>query len=897
MKHSLIGEHHSRTTEPLAPRTFLLGCLLLALCAAGTALPLLHAPVMWHDRAVLQRASGQAPNDPWITVDWMPAFRQTNSLFPSLDRWRADSTETTADGGGRTEARSFERGARTLHTWIVAQGGSAAVVARLLALAFHFCSAVLVWMLARRLRIGNGFSAGILFAIHPVALGSLFWIHRLDATAGLTFCLLACWLHLVRQKRSDRRWWQYPLVLAAAAAAMLLTPYAIVLPLLMALHALWWQAELARKRAETPVTHRRRTGGAPAPYASDLEEGDGEESQSVRMSDEMEHEDWKKIHPRLRFWYHFRGRVERILFRIGIGWPSILDNPLLGGAAAILPVVLMGFFFSMPLIRDAYEAAAHTPEFARISPAIPGVSAWVTAWGGAWFHSLIPAGLSPLNIPFSLAPASHMAGWLLLPIILCMGVLAVVFRGERWAHYLFLFMATSLIVIFPAVTLPRPLSLPAIVNAEQIQYWLLPIPCLLVAALLGKGGKWWSRASLLLCCAAMAFFNAGRGKTFRDEGALLPSLHRQFKATPLGQTEDGLRLAAGGKLDEACAQYRSVLEHWPAYAPALDAWGQAVYQRQAYYLAVEKFENAVRLDPENPNHRLRLAEACLRWGMTERAMAEYARLRKDFPASPIPPFRITLAYLEQRMHREALGEISEAIRLDPGNPAYLAIHGLLTFACQDSTAAAASFLAALRLDPTHAMARIGLAWCILDDWRSDAETQRLLAPMLRRGQNPGSPIRLLEVLAAANSGNAAKTRELALALASTTRNDIFIQTALARILLLHPDKAVRSPQTALEILSRIQDSSAFQCTIRAKQALALACSATGNYAAAKENFQDAIKLAETRNLPDLAEMLRNGETLMDRRQPCCDLGGDQIFDRLELMSRLLRQSEEERKDP
>ncbi len=897
MKFPLIGESHSRTAEPLPLRILLPGLVVLALCVAAAGVPLLHAPVKWLDAALVHEDVLRTSSAAWISVDWIPPG--SPHLFPGLERLR----DWFLDWQGFPEsARFLARLCRVPEAWILTHGAGAAAAARLMAIFLHFFCAVMVWFLARRLRVGNGFLAALFFAAHPLVIGNLFWIHRLDAAAGLAFLLLACVLYLGHVRRRHRRWWHYPGALAATAGAMVMTPAAIILPALLALLALWWIAEHARRQQFQRRHARPGEGIAPDP---DLEPQDDEPAVR-RRSDEMEHEDWLRIHPLRRRWHHFRGRVQRKLARLGLeGLGAILGHPLMRAVISLLPFVGLAFLINVQQIACRLENASLVPDFARLAPDTSSVAAWMAAWGGGWFRALVPAGLQPLNIPFTLSPAGGWAALFALPLLLAAIVLlAGVFYGRRWAHYLALLLAASAVILLSAFAFPRPLSLAELLQSEKYLCWLLPIPCILVAALLAELGRSWAGAGLVLL-AALGLADAGRVQAFRDPAPFRPGLQRQFAETALGETEKGLELARQGLLAEACEKYSEVVEAWPDYAPAWDAWGQAAYRlatmkKEDFSKAVERFDTACRLDPGEDNHRLRLAEACRRCYIDaegpghQRIFQEFNELIARHPGQPVLRQRLALAYLEQRSVQDALGLMEEAVALAPDNAGFRALCGQLRILCADPAGAAGELQAALKLDPACAPAHFGLAWLCLGAKPAAGEIDAHLAVLRRHAA--GSPtVRIMCVLAAAAAGRAEETRALADAASKEFPDDLFLQVVLARILLLHENRGVRSPETALAILQRARNTPAFGGTVRAWQILAAAQAAAGDNAAAQESMGRAVLAAEAKQDAVLAGICRAQAALLAARRPL--IGEGMITplekpDMTEILLRFLHEEEE-----
>lgn len=123
--------------------------------------------------------------------------------------------------------------------------------------ALHATSCVLLWQLLARLRIPGAWLGAALFAVHPVAAGSVAWISEIKNTLSLPFCLLSFRWFLEFDERhasggGGKARAAFTLSLVAFVLALLAKTTVVVLPVVLLL-TLWW------KRGEFTVRDLVRT--------------------------------------------------------------------------------------------------------------------------------------------------------------------------------------------------------------------------------------------------------------------------------------------------------------------------------------------------------------------------------------------------------------------------------------------------------------------------------------------------------------------------------------------------------------------------------------------------------------------------------------------------------------
>jgi tetratricopeptide (TPR) repeat protein len=103
----------------------------------------------------------------------------------------------------------------------------------------HAASAVLLWIVLRRLRIPGAWLGATLWALHPVQAESVAWITEMKNTQSCIFYLLTILFFVKTVTSSNRDKWNYQLTLIFAAMAMASKSSTVVLPMVLCLCA-WW---------------------------------------------------------------------------------------------------------------------------------------------------------------------------------------------------------------------------------------------------------------------------------------------------------------------------------------------------------------------------------------------------------------------------------------------------------------------------------------------------------------------------------------------------------------------------------------------------------------------------------------------------------------------------------
>jgi predicted O-linked N-acetylglucosamine transferase (SPINDLY family) len=136
--------------------------------------------------------------------------------------------------------------------------------------------------------------------------------------------------------------------------------------------------------------------------------------------------------------------------------------------------------------------------------------------------------------------------------------------------------------------------------------------------------------------------------------------------TPAQAIEIALAHHRAGRLPEAEAIYRQVLEAEPENFQALHLLGAAAHQRGAHELAVSLLEKADRLAPARPEILVNLAGALRATGRTADAERGYRAALAAAPAFAPAYSRLGVLLRDLGRREEAAHCLQEALRLEPG---------------------------------------------------------------------------------------------------------------------------------------------------------------------------------------------------------------------------------------
>ena len=482
--------------------------------------------------------------------------------------------------------------------------------AHALTVGLHAFAAALVFVLARRLGLGEGtaFVGALLFGLHPLRVEVVAWASAMPYALALVFALLST-LAFLDSRTHRRHRGLFALSLMLFALSLLARPIALGLP--AAFLALdWWVGLRADMHAGTGAdTLVRRY--------------EGHDAVSLRA--------WRIVPfiflaPAAAY-VESRARLTATLVEVGVGARLTLAStaPLKYLAKTLVPIDLT------PL--DPLALAPQTDVTSMIlGAAALGAISWA-AWRWrhrrpgstvAWFSylallapaaGLVPSGLQATADRYMYLPAVPVSLW-----IASAG--AEVVRRRRIGQPAAAVAAAALIGAL------------AVLAHQQTRYWSNSI------ALWTRAVDVDPRSDIALYNLASALSAAGRHTEALEQYdkvlQIVPD-HRDarrnrdlIRAATL--EDDANRLAAAGRLDAAIDQYRAAIALDSARVHSQAALGMALVQRSRTADAIPHLREAVRLGTPEPAVSNALAFSLFAAGRTRDACEVLEAARVRFPA-------------------------------------------------------------------------------------------------------------------------------------------------------------------------------------------------------------------------------------------------------------------------
>jgi tetratricopeptide (TPR) repeat protein len=599
----------------------------------------------------------------------------------------------------------------------------------------HAASAVLLWLVLRRLRVPGAWFGALLWALHPVQVNSAAWISEIGNAQSAVFYLLSIWCFLgwleARTASGQRR--QVVCCLAAvlcAALAVLSSPSTVMLPVVLGL-CWWWTSGEWRWRNLLWL----------APFLAVSIAAGGWTISEQQFHAGSAGPDWNHTAPE-----QLIAAGNAVWFYLGkLIWPS----PLI-------------------FVYPRWEPVAS--QLTAYLPALAAVAAWLGLW---WYRSrLRPVFFAATYFGISLVPALGFFGTDFqrysfvgdhFQYLASMGILALVGAG----------LATALgrlriggAMLQPALGAEFLLGLGALTWLQAHTYandgilWRTTIEenpgCWIAHTNLGawlvkegnnagaidhleqalrlKPGFYQAQSNL-----GLALFKSGRPaeaipcyrnalKTKPDDAETLGNLGDALAklrhwpeaiscyelsllvrpAAPIVQNNLGVLLMQSNRVDEAVPHLQEAVRLKPAYAGAENNLGNALIELGRTDDGVRHLKAAVRAQPEFADARFNLGVALVAMGQPDEGIKHLQQAVQLNPDDRDAQFDLGIALMGEGRLEPAADHLQQAVSLKPADAQAHSRLGRALLGLGRTAQAAAQFREALRLDPAQAEAQEGL---------------------------------------------------------------------------------------------------------------------------------------------------------------------------------------------
>jgi tetratricopeptide (TPR) repeat protein len=484
----------------------------------------------------------------------------------------------------------------------------------------HATSAMLLWRLLARLRIRAAWLGAMMFAVHPVCVGSVAWISELKNTLSLPFFLLSMLWYLPSGFESPppdpppRISIRYGLALLAFGLALLAKTSTVMLPLVL-LGSAWWQ----RGR----IT--RQDGWRASPFFA-----------------------LALIFGLMSIWFQAHGAISGATVQYENFWGRLAGAGMalwfyLG--KALLPLKLCMIYPRWEI--DARAGWSYLP-----------LLLWCGLLGACWGRRY-SAGLAR-------GEAVGRRGW-------CghgkpAGCRRSGGLGRSMRRHLLFGLGCFTVTLFPVLGFIDMYFLALSRVSDHFEY----LPLIFVVALVagGLGFVLQGRVlaivggTLVILLAGLAFM---RAPVFVSEEALWRDTLDRNPAAWCAQANLGWILAGQQKYDEAREYLVASLKINPNNAQAHSNLGRVLASQRQFDDADEEFQAAVRLKPKDAEIRRSYAAALAEQGKKEAAekqLRELLQLKPDLEARS----QLATLLFQAAKFGEAVAEYRQVVAAKPNQP-------------------------------------------------------------------------------------------------------------------------------------------------------------------------------------------------------------------------------------
>jgi tetratricopeptide (TPR) repeat protein len=536
---------------------------------------------------------------------------------------------------------------------------------RIVTLAFHAVSALLLWQVLRQLRVPAPWVGAAVWALHPVQVESVAWICELKNTQSALFFLAAIWswIQFIESDRSHERERvevrplaharSYVAALVFALLAILSKPSTVMLPVALGLCAWWIRGRLVLRDAWRLAPFFALSGLAAGWTIWE------QKFHSGAIGPEWSQTPFERV--------AIAGRV--VWFYLGkLIWPE----PLM-------------------FIYPRWEIDARQP--LALLATIAVVAALVVLWRGR------NGALRPVLF------AAVYFGALLFPVL---GFFSVYFFRYSFVGDHFQYLASM-----------APIALGAAAGA-RVSRRLLPYAATAVLISLGlltarqtrvylNNEALWRDTVAQNPAAVMAWLNLADTltKELRYDEAMATYRHALTLRPndPYGLNDLGNLLVLTGRPDDALSYFEKALAVKPEFPDALSNWGNALRSLGRSADAITKYRQALAAKPDHPAALVNLGAELAQAGKAAEAIALFEKALAQAPADLAAMDNLAGALREAGRIDEALARHAQVLKLNPDFPEGRANFGRTLMTIGRHAEALPHFEKALELKPRLVAAR------------------------------------------------------------------------------------------------------------------------------------------------------------------------------------------------
>jgi len=205
------------------------------------------------------------------------------------------------------------------------------------------------------------------------------------------------------------------------------------------------------------------------------------------------------------------------------------------------------------------------------------------------------------------------------------------------------------------------------------------------------------------------------------------------------QSNMGLALIRLGRLDEAIVHLREAVRTDPGFADAhshlgkaLEAQGKIPEAMAEYAAAMAEYAERIRIAPTNAHAHFKLGNLLVAQGRADEAVAHYREALRIDPGSVVGHGNMGAVLMRLGRLEEAIAHLREAVRIDPG---FADAHSHLANALEAQgkiSEAIVEYSEAVRITPTDAQAHLSLANLLVAQGRADEAVAHYRGALLTR---------------------------------------------------------------------------------------------------------------------------------------------------------------------